>query len=790
MIHLEAGFEKVAAASPFPSLDPLPLYHQVRTLEALRRHDLVVNTYDTGTGKTRASLLYLFDLDQANKQRKGRPKRNVLFIAPTNALLAQHQEDIKDFVQDNDLDFRVLRVTAPDISDLDSGLRAGETLQRFIQNPLEFDPHAIRNKPIIVVVNPDIYYYAMYFRYGAHDRRNVFAQFLERFSYIVIDEFHYYDSKQLANFLFFFALFDVYGYFGTEGNKICLLSATPAEKVQKYLARLFGAEGERWAIVSKENEAPESATLDTIPTLAPLDLTILNDELQSWVSAHLDDLQRWVLEEGLDGAVISSALWRVNAAYGVLRAVFSETRMGRITGPEKAEKRLAATGRDLILASPTVDIGYNFKKLGKARQNVDFLVCDARFSDGLRQRIGRAGRVLGKEITDRPSFAIALLSDDAAAAFTEYDGQTMSRAAFKAIVKSLEPKRVLPEKHSLYAYIRSHAITESFWPIYQLGAMTSDDDRATLDQLYTRVLEVFAPNSRRSKKGLEGRFRAHVHREEWLAAAKKNPRTPPPYTAQRIADWSAWLFPEDGFPEAAGLKEAVNTVWGRRSQRDELIAFVEGQVALTRALFSFRDSFQGPKAAVYDPKHMHSSEDVSQYDLFHLLSNYHLDVLDKAAFRNVTGVDLKANFYVRLKSRREGKDKQSVTFVYDVPMERDEFEGRFCCGEVVALSGLRLVMKEYGGNRVQTATDVSRALEDQHIPILLTTEMDRGMVISKLRGTNLWGQLLVVNFADGREREYRAFMGTAAFHAQAELYFYFKARERMKALQQADAFIV
>lgn len=50
-----------------------------------------MNTYNTGTGKTIASLLYLFDLQGSNK--------NVLFIAPTNASLSQHAEDIERFVE-------------------------------------------------------------------------------------------------------------------------------------------------------------------------------------------------------------------------------------------------------------------------------------------------------------------------------------------------------------------------------------------------------------------------------------------------------------------------------------------------------------------------------------------------------------------------------------------------------------------------------------------------------------------------------------------------------------------
>ena len=101
----------------------------------------------------------------------------------------------------------------------------------------------MRRQPIILVVNPDIFYYALYFRYGAHDRRNVFERFLTAFDYIVVDEFHYYDAKQLANFLFAFALFDQFGYFDARGRKVCLLSATPAQTVVTYLDRIFDNAG-------------------------------------------------------------------------------------------------------------------------------------------------------------------------------------------------------------------------------------------------------------------------------------------------------------------------------------------------------------------------------------------------------------------------------------------------------------------------------------------------------------------------------------------------------------------
>ncbi|HED04513.1 MAG TPA: type I-D CRISPR-associated helicase Cas3', partial [Candidatus Fraserbacteria bacterium] len=208
-LHLQGQQEKLAPDNPLGVKLP-PLYHQMRTLEALRAYDLVMNTYNTGTGKTVASLLYLFDLNGTGK--------NVLIIAPTNALLAQHAEDIEQFVADYDLNFRVLKMTAADVRALRTAqdtealpYRPGELLQRLIRNYLEFES-GTRRKPIILITNPDIFYYALFFRYDVHDRRNLFERFLTAFDYIVVDEFHYYDSKQLASFLFAFALFDQFGY--------------------------------------------------------------------------------------------------------------------------------------------------------------------------------------------------------------------------------------------------------------------------------------------------------------------------------------------------------------------------------------------------------------------------------------------------------------------------------------------------------------------------------------------------------------------------------------------------
>ena len=86
---LSKDYEQVSKANPF-GLKYTPLKHQYETYQALQENEIVMNLHNTGTGKTLASLLYLFDLKQK--------RDNVLFIAPTNELIYQHSQDIKEFL--------------------------------------------------------------------------------------------------------------------------------------------------------------------------------------------------------------------------------------------------------------------------------------------------------------------------------------------------------------------------------------------------------------------------------------------------------------------------------------------------------------------------------------------------------------------------------------------------------------------------------------------------------------------------------------------------------------------
>jgi CRISPR-associated endonuclease/helicase Cas3 len=770
-IHLKPQSEKLAPENPW-GLEHQPLYHQLRTYQALQEYNLVVNTYNTGTGKTLASLLRLFDLDGQGK--------NVLFIAPTNALIQQHTADIQAFVERHDLDFRVLKVHAARLREMmEQGDRPGETLQRLIQNPLDYydaldiPPDDHRKLPIVLVVNPDIFYYALYFRYGSHDQRNMFERILTAFDYIVIDEFHYYDSKQLANFLFFFVISRQFGYFDVRERRICLLSATPNEHVLEYLGRVFDKSD--WTLIEPQDEPDEGADYASTPVLTSLELEIAEAEVQEWAGHHRGDLAAW-LDAGQDGALISSALWRVNTCFTALRTTIDEEQMGRITGPEPEEKRRRATARSLILATPTVDIGYNFQKKEKPRQNIDFLICDARYGDELLQRLGRAGRVLGKSQHDGTSCAVALLDEAACRALADYDGETLSRAEFAEIVQGIE---ALPPKQTLYAYIRTHAITECFYPLYKLEHIMPDHLQEEMDALYERIQEVFAPGSKRPDWTLRKHFGKYWGRKQWLRD-NKDGISLGRETAIQVADWIKWLKGPEHAYDPQSLVPYLDDYLEYERERQRLREFVEGQVHLAEALFNFRDSFQGATAVVYDKQHLLSSETINSYGLMHVVSNYRVQWLEnRAEFARTYGEpEQEGDLYGAIRDWRE--PRLSLGLAYESPWPRDDFEDRVC-RRPVALKGLRLEAKEWGGDRYPLDSRIAGVFAERYVTALGIAPDDGGVVYGKLGGTTIYPRRLTVIFPDGRREEgYRIILGTQAFQAHAELRGYFWMKDRLE----------
>ncbi len=789
-INLQAYHERLAPVSSYPpgyqpGPEPGLLEHQVRTFQALEQTPLVMNTYLTGTGKTRAALLRLLHPAQCGN--------NVVLIAPTNALLAQHVDDVAAFVAEQQLDFVVRAATAEHIRELlpQAMGRPGSALHRLIENPaLAAEDDAARlhdhGKPLVLVTNPDIFYLALYYRYGRLDRSNLFDDFLTKFTYLIIDEVHSYDSKQFACFLFFFGLLKEWGWLDA-GRRLCLLSATPRPQVRELLDRLFTPAG--WCQIDPAN-APTTPA-ETTPVLAPLNLYLVpaDEPIDRWVAQQQARISDWLAQQQ-DTVIISSSLARINAIYGLLR----DHDPVRITGPEDAAERRRT--RTLTLATSTVDIGYNFGRAGKARQSVDRLVCDARFRDDLLQRIGRAGRVLGRNVTTIPSEAWVLLPSEAVVALQPAADQSFERMVFNQLVADLDAEE-LPIRHQLDRYLRSYALLEVMYPIYHAAQMAADR-MAEMAEMFTIVRDLFAPGSKLTVQHYVKQIKTYVRRREWLHKPD-NERWHDlnEYHCQGLAhdiaaqrNWVTYTPGVQPIHTAAQFLSALETIASSpatQKTRTEVEQYVAGCVALMDALLSFREGAPAVLAAVYDPQQIFSRQVVNTYDLLHLLQYYELRWFETAAaFAAAAGRQPapEAQVWVEAQHLLPADQRRKVGYQWMAPVHidaRQQFEALYC-REVVTLHGLRLTLGEraFDGRDFILPSSLQAAVGQRHLPALVIPGegMLYGSLLKRLRLVSFVSRPLEVVFPDSSMGVYEIVTGTAAFHMAAELHGMLRAHQR------------
>ena len=755
-VTLNAGHEKISPTNPFGLRLP-PLYHQQRTYEALNTDELVINTYNTGTGKTYASLLRLFDLQG----------ENVLFIAPTNELIHQHADDIREFVEEHGLNFAVAEVTGQKlrewevVDDLGYRVRNSRKLHELIQNPRDYFPTLTGRAPLILVTNPDIFYLCFYTVYSPLDSANLFHDFLVKFNYIVIDEFHYYNAKQLANFLMFFILSKEYGYFN--GNrKICLLSATPDEKVLTYLEKI----GLTYALISPDNEPIDSDGYAKIQTLSELELTIHSSKMHDGLKAQPERICN-LLDSGKDGAIISGSLRTINEIKQGLQKGGIKDKLGLITGAVSAEERRNATKSfPLVLATPTVDIGYNFKKTEKLRQNIDFVCFDALYGSEFTQRIGRAGRLLGKRDTDYASIGHAFVQGKLHSQLQS--GESYDRREFAALVRNS-----LGEDNRFYHYIQSYAILEAFYPLYAHFKRVLEDRQDRVRGIFETIRQIFAPASDVTFDELTKKIQWHHTYKTVIDASEKNAYdTFIQHQQERVA-WSylenqSWLngkLEEFRNTPSARLNTAIKGFLKRRSNREKVVEHANQKYHLIQSLFNFRGSDVGVRCGIYDPNHLfQNTAKYTEYDLFHVLSHCEFQQIpDKKKYHELTGDwGNHCKFFVQV--NRFKNPPHHVTFDYDAGGDNQEsFERQYCWGPV-ALKGLRLRL-----TNGFVPPEIQDVLTNRYITCLLSKIENRYVVNNILETQRQIAYPLSVTFVDGQQKEYQLILGSQAFLIHAEL---------------------
>jgi CRISPR-associated endonuclease/helicase Cas3 len=572
------------------------LQHQVEVYEAARDHDLILDLAPTGTGKTQAGLSVLHH----NRDR------NAIYIAPTNALIDQQTAAAAKFVSETGLPHVVKEASAKQIRAWSGdrvGTRSGEKLYNALRETSTMFPECGGGRPLLLVTNPDIFYYATFFAYNRLDRSNIASEFHSSFSTVIFDEFHLYDAKQLVSLLFYLVVSHTFGYFD-HGRKVVLLTATPDPACDEALEFLAN-EGVRLARIEPQNHQ-NIQTDGSIATLLKPSQTAISLELRP--DRDRDATLNAIAAEVLDrlktrpnetGAVILDSLNAVNQLRDRLKAAGYGQHYGRITGPTPPEKRHRAAQKPVILATSTVDVGFNFEReVDRDRQNLDWLIFSCRDRAAFWQRLGRVGRVLGKAQTDQPSEAIGYLPEsawsDELIAIEPHSG----RAALAAQLQQIAAL----DKPFFKLYWRSEAFLEIAQPLLELEESLQDLPEVSLIScLFDRLSRLF--NGRRSWKYYRQRMKIIQGARNILSnieekTRKKEKVNPQDCSKAKGGNNCIRAFIQTEYPENYQQLEdgeleydrLENIILSKPPEIEKLRRFVREYVISYSPLFRFRDS--------------------------------------------------------------------------------------------------------------------------------------------------------------------------------------------------------
>jgi len=599
------------------------LQHQVEVFEQARNHDIILDLAPTGTGKTKAAFTVL--LHERNHNQ------NAVYIAPTNALVEQQKQAAEDFISKAGLPHFIIAASAKEVRTWPKdkvGERPGEKIYNLLRNPAILFPEEGANRPVLLVTNPDIFYYATFFAYNRLDRVNIASQFYSSFSTVIFDEFHLYDAKQLVGLLFYLALSHEFGFF-QQGRRAVLLTATPEAACEAALSSL-SHQGVKVAYVDGETYTTNLLPFQTEVRLELRPqpdrdqfLSVLKDEVVQHHQSHPDQY----------GAVILDSLDYINRLSDLLQQEGLESQVGRITGPSPLADRQRAAKCKIILATSTVDVGFNFERTPPSnRQTLDWLIFSARDRAAFWQRIGRVGRVLGRRQTDIPSEAIAYLSEKA---WEQGLGELDTAGGRAALNQKLSELDCL-ERPFLSIYWQSEAFLELARPLLKLEEMMQGLAESELVAKLYQTLKTTL-GGKRDWAYYQRRMQA-LQAAESIATAKDRELVGDPLKfVKGRARWelvTTFLKTEcpeewaDLQAERTAFKEYEDVFKKDSEAANELRKFCKSFSASYAPLFGFRSSlFEG--LGIRDPKgFILDLSDETLLDPIHLLRYYEFAAKD------------------------------------------------------------------------------------------------------------------------------------------------------------------
>jgi CRISPR-associated endonuclease/helicase Cas3 len=599
-----------------------------------------------------------------------------------------------------------------------------------------------------LVTNPDLFYYGVFYLFNRLDRRNIAEQFIARFHYIIIDEVHYYDAKQFANLMFFILLSKEFGYFSPdlpERRKICLLTATPDADFNRFIERLE-QEGIRVKRLDPQSVSPNDPLATKSLTEVELELYPYPGDAASELLLHVERIAEFVAQ-GKDGAVLLNSLYGVNRLAREFERRLGANKVGRITGPLSKEERQQAPYKPILLATPTVDIGFNFEGHPKARQNLDFVGFEALREDQFWQRLGRAGRVLGKPVQDIPSIALAFIPDEPLKNLRQQIGEqaTLSRAQLRSALHEAAGERM--QRPSFSEYVSSYALLEIAQPLSEMEKLLGEN-ADIVERVFDSVKRVYAPSSKKQLWSLRGEIRRYQGFRRLQEDLRKTEVKSDPAVVRALREYAL----EEGgltFSEEH-IKLKVTPMLSTPGLRAQLQAYVAREVAALSPVFSFRDATIGAEVMADDPHGLVSSlRESVPLDVFHLLRFYDWVLKEEPTRTSST-------LQVVLKDILPSPLKVGLTCDFDGSWE--QFRKRYT-KKPTALQGLKL-SRHTQGAFVSTASRMVDAIAQRYVPCLILEQGDlKEWQWGSLLRDGVYVIDLEVTFKDSPQKKLRLFSG-------------------------------
>lgn len=398
--------------------------HQAAMFQEWCDSDAFMLITKTGSGKTRAVALPIL-----------KRKESAVFVYPTNALIADQSQAIRQLMDDEEISFQewtpetaekvgdeeyiIIQVNADLLEQYRKEWhlsQKGDALLRLLQ----------QDKRKIILINPDILFLILTLNYG---RSHEVLGSLQAYTTVVFDEFHLYGGTEFAHALFLIFLARQLKMF----SRVVLLSATPNEEVTFYLSKIL-----RPKIIDGNvnilqqfvgtRQVAHDVELKTMPGKRDLIKTVHEKVFE--LIDELRDLQHKNEEANKKGqyipciVILNSVVQAIALEDRLVESGISRDDIAPVRGLSARSAR-DLRGKLIVIGTAAIEVGIDFQ--------ADYLIFEAGDGASFLQRFGRIGR-------HNPGVAF-LIGDHHECAGIESIGESISRDQLQSAVNAIYPQQ-------------------------------------------------------------------------------------------------------------------------------------------------------------------------------------------------------------------------------------------------------------------------------------------------------------------------------------------------------------